>query len=565
MIDCIRLLCSAEVKRTFPPLLIMFLALIFPSTCRAEGEKHALLIGNSSYTVGALNNPGNDARLMQRVLKDLGFVVTLKLNLDHQAMDAAISEFGRGLPRGSMALFFFAGHGISVDDKNYLIPVDARIDDPTAVKYKAVPEEFIKDHLEGASSSLNVLILDCCRDNPFRSWARNIGPTHLSTSGAAEIPEGWIVAYAVAGGKAALDGVGNNSPFTEALAQVLSEQRPQGLLLRDVFFDASHAVKRNSGQRPFLYMDASIDRFFLREPTDPTADATVITSSLPMNPNVKPEKALQVSPISDEMVKPAPESLGAEPNRRHLLLEQAKHFADGGQLDLAIEAFSAVIDNEGLPAELRDSARKGRGACYVERGTVSDLRRALIDYQAVGIDGFTYVMQANSASLKVGSETRGLVRKGQIIRLTRAQGDWFWVNSVQGDTDKSGWLSKEAFGKAVAVVPPSATSGAVVSRPGTSGIRPANATSTFPQSPGPTTQQVVAEPQVLPGSRQMQPQFRPQQNPGIGNQGVRIPSGADDWTRRYMQKHGRPPSIWETPKWESPAEIREKRAKGLLR
>ena len=118
-------------------LVIFCIAAIFPSICRAETKFHALVIGNSDYPVGELRNPVNDARLMSKALSSLGFQVTTEFDLTHRGMDESIMKFARGVPSGGLAFFFFAGHGIQVNGENYLIPIDANINDESAVKYKA--------------------------------------------------------------------------------------------------------------------------------------------------------------------------------------------------------------------------------------------------------------------------------------------------------------------------------------------------------------------------------------------------------------------------------------------
>lgn len=124
---------------------IVLLAIIPIATasmaCCEEAKLHALVIGNSNYPIGTLKNPANDARLMAQSLTDLGFQVTAKTDLSHQEMEDAVSEFGRMVPKGGLAFFFFAGHGLQVRGENYLIPTDAKIKDEAAVKRQRVKKE----------------------------------------------------------------------------------------------------------------------------------------------------------------------------------------------------------------------------------------------------------------------------------------------------------------------------------------------------------------------------------------------------------------------------------------
>jgi len=90
-------------------------------------------------------------------------------------MDVAIEDFCRRVPKNGLALFFYAGHGLQSNGENYLIPVDAKIQDESAVKYKTVSQNMIIDSLNNSDSNMNVVVLDCCRDNPFeRAWKRSV-------------------------------------------------------------------------------------------------------------------------------------------------------------------------------------------------------------------------------------------------------------------------------------------------------------------------------------------------------------------------------------------------------
>src|SRR5262249_12588268 len=91
-------------------------------------QRNALVIGNSNYEQGPLRNPANDARAMGNTLKDLGFDVTLNLNLNLRQMDDAVRDFGQKIKDGGIGLFYFAGHGVQVDGVNYLAPVGVRVE-----------------------------------------------------------------------------------------------------------------------------------------------------------------------------------------------------------------------------------------------------------------------------------------------------------------------------------------------------------------------------------------------------------------------------------------------------
>jgi len=202
-------------------------------------SRWALVIGNAAYAGGELRNPLNDARSMAEVLRELRFDADLRENLDHQAMEEAIRAFGRKLRTGGVGVFYFAGHGVQVEGRNYLIPVGPRIDEETEIKYKAVDLGFLLDQMGEAHNRLNIVILDACRDNPFRSFRtlrRGLAQT--------EAPTGTIIAYATAPGKVAADGTGRHGVFTEHLLAVL---HLPGLKIEEVFKQTRQAVVGTTG------------------------------------------------------------------------------------------------------------------------------------------------------------------------------------------------------------------------------------------------------------------------------------------------------------------------------
>ena len=139
----------------------------------AQTEKRiALVIGNGAYTKAKpLPNPSNDAADMAASLKTLGFEVLSGVNLDKRAMENLIRDFGNKLANGGVGLFYYAGHGIQVGGENYLVPVDADIPEEDEVSYSAVSVNLVLGKMATAGNTLNIVILDACRNNPFaRSW-----------------------------------------------------------------------------------------------------------------------------------------------------------------------------------------------------------------------------------------------------------------------------------------------------------------------------------------------------------------------------------------------------------
>jgi tetratricopeptide (TPR) repeat protein len=194
-----------------------------PSTPQA---RVALVIGNGNYRHATrLANPANDAADIAQALRKLGFDVIEGRDLDKRGMEDKVREFGRKLDRADLALFFYAGHGIQVAGRNYLIPVDAKLERPGDLNFDTVDVSFILAQME-AEQRVNLVFLDACRDNPLtRSFARSLGTRSASVGqGLATMhgAVGTLIAFATGPDTVALDGEGRNSPFTSALLKHLA-------------------------------------------------------------------------------------------------------------------------------------------------------------------------------------------------------------------------------------------------------------------------------------------------------------------------------------------------------
>ena len=208
--------------RKFTVLISFLLFLHSPVALSAESrgiklhvERLALVIGNSAYQTAPLNNPLNDAEDMAATLKNLGFKVILKKNADQRTMEDTIRYFGKQLRNGGIGLFYFAGHGVQVGGRNYLMPIDARIESESDVKYEAVDAGRVLGKMEDAENQLNIVILDACRNNPYARAFRS------NQSGLARMdaPTGSLIAYSTAPGEVAADGPERNGIFTKHLIQ----------------------------------------------------------------------------------------------------------------------------------------------------------------------------------------------------------------------------------------------------------------------------------------------------------------------------------------------------------
>src|SRR5262249_37177871 len=194
------------VRSRFPLLTKAFaaalgVALSLGGVAQAE-PRVALLIGNSAYQgdLPALPNPANDAKLMAKTLKSVGFDVVEAENASQDEMKKAIADFSNKLQAAGSTgtgLFFYAGHGLQVAGENYLIPVDAKIQKEADVDLVAISTTTVLRQMDFANTAVNIVILDACRNNPLSNGARGM------TRGLAEIkstPRGSFIAYSTAPG-----------------------------------------------------------------------------------------------------------------------------------------------------------------------------------------------------------------------------------------------------------------------------------------------------------------------------------------------------------------------------
>jgi uncharacterized caspase-like protein len=204
------------------------IAVIAAAAAQPTEHRSALVIGNSAYPDSSLANPVNDARAIAASLKQLGFEVVEVENGSLKDMERAVVAFGGKLRAGGVGLFFYAGHGLQVKGQNYLVPVDARIDDEGSVRIETVPVDLVTEQMGDAGNRLNMIVLDACRNNPFERRLRG-GGRGLAAMDAAT---GTLVAYATAPGSVAADGSGKNGLYTGELLKALQEP---GLKVEDVF------------------------------------------------------------------------------------------------------------------------------------------------------------------------------------------------------------------------------------------------------------------------------------------------------------------------------------------
>lgn len=185
-------------------------------------QRVALVIGNSNYqTAPKLPNPGNDAQSMAQMLNSAGFEVMQATDLTRGEMLKAVQDFSDKVATrgpGTVAMVYYAGHGVQVAGENYLVPVDANISSPSDLESNSLRLVDLMGTLESIPSRMRIVVLDACRNNPFTQ-------VKDTTRGLAivDAPRGSIVGYSTAPGMEAQDGDGNHSPYTSAFINVARE------------------------------------------------------------------------------------------------------------------------------------------------------------------------------------------------------------------------------------------------------------------------------------------------------------------------------------------------------
>ena len=247
--------------------LAFLVSCVWNSSASAE-RRVALVIGNSAYrNVARLGNPANDAKLMAATLKRLGFEIVgggAQLDLDKSQFDNVLQSFSDQVQGADVGLFYYAGHGVQVAGRNFLVPVEANPTKEADVYLQMIDTQIVLSQMQGAGTRLNIVLLDACRNSPFTARGLRAAGGGLAQM---QAPEGTLISYATQPGNVALDGVDGDSPYTKALARTIS--RP-GLGLFDAFNEVGLEVKRATGgaQQPWVSSSPIEGGFYFAGPPD---------------------------------------------------------------------------------------------------------------------------------------------------------------------------------------------------------------------------------------------------------------------------------------------------------
>jgi uncharacterized caspase-like protein len=346
--------------------LSLALAATASAQSAATDKRVALVVGNSSYAhAAALPNPVNDASDMAKALKDVGITVILGLNLDKRSFDAKVREFSRALLGADTGILFYAGHGLQVGQRNFLVPVDAQLQSERDLDFEAVALDFIMRQMEiDREGKTNILFLDACRDNPLaRNLIRAMGTRSTSVGkGLAEVQAGvgTFIAYATKPGDVALDGEGRNSPFTAALTKAV---KLPGKSLTSLMIEVRKEVLAATGNKqvPWDHSALTGDFYF-----HPAAVPAAVLPKTPPPPSPKPENEAtqeRLRQLEEELKRKADPKQTAKIVELAQLKERARRLEEANRQDQKL-----VLDAYRKHGPVNDPA--GRAALNREIGAI---------------------------------------------------------------------------------------------------------------------------------------------------------------------------------------------------
>jgi len=244
----------------------------FGQAAASAETRVALVVGNGAYAnKAALPNPANDAQDVAASLRKSGFEVILGTDLNQANMQELTIRFARAAANADVAMFYYSGHAMQHNGVNYLMPVDAKLDDEADLKRFSRVDDILNDLQQ--AKNLRILVLDSCRDNPLAEDLKRSGRTRSASIGRGlnkmEAPLGTIISFSTQAGRTADDGNGRNSPYTSAFLKYIGEPQEIG----DVFRDITGDVYQASGKAQLPELSLSIvGKFYLNGPVSVTVN-----------------------------------------------------------------------------------------------------------------------------------------------------------------------------------------------------------------------------------------------------------------------------------------------------
>ena len=280
------------------------------------GSRVALLIGNASYlNVSPLSNPPNDVRAFAEALRKVGFDVMVRQDADLRTMDEAVNDFWNRLKGKDSGLFYYSGHGIQVNGQNFLVPVNALIEKELDIKHTCFPAQKLIDLMDDAKAGTNIVILDACRNNPFKRSDRSASMGLAKMDAAGQM----FIAYATDPDRVANDGAhGGNSPY---MRHILKNLQTPGLPVEMMFKQVRMGVLEDTSQKQRPWELSCLTREFSFAPAGaPTS--TVVNAEPPKPVPIEPVEPVEpAEPASPVVVPPSSSGLPALPGWKSAVIQ----------------------------------------------------------------------------------------------------------------------------------------------------------------------------------------------------------------------------------------------------
>ena len=348
-------------------LLAAVLAVMLVSGQALAEKRIALVIGNGDYAFSPLPNPKNDAKLMARTLRGLDFEVIETLDADQKAMKTSIKAFGKKLDtagREGVGLFFYAGHGVQVKGANYLIPTDAQIETEGDVDIDAINAQSVLSMMEFSGARLSFVIMDACRDNPFKRSFRS-GSRGLAKM---EAPTGSLIAYATAPGDVAADGTGANSPYTMALSRMMNTP---GLPVERMFREVRNSVRKETNNKQTPWESSSLvgGDFYFKGGA--SSESTSLVPATPLPPS-----GVEFSIDDLQKQQETQEKWERWQRQMRAAFQQANSFT--GKANLKRTAWDRFLSSFGKDNPLSNEDETLRATAKSRRAAIKDERVAVV-------------------------------------------------------------------------------------------------------------------------------------------------------------------------------------------
>ncbi len=413
ILDCRK---STSVRITgYKQFLFAFLILVLASVSPAHAEKRiALVIGNSDYDFNPLENPGSDATAIAALLDDLDFEVFKGLELDYDSMTREVAQFLSALDRADVALLYYAGHGIQLDNENYLIPTDNPLRSESDIELRAIKVSTVLAAME-RSARTSITLLDACRNNPLEDQLmQSMGKSRSAALGRGlanmQAGNGSMIVFATAPNKIAFDGAGKHSPFTQALLRYLGQQNKSlSSIVTQVTADVFSAT--NQRQRPYTTMSLLEDVYLAKDPdaTAPLEAATKAPDQTPLTETASAETVVREAtsgqpalPLADRRASTTrddPQHLRLSEIVEGRIGEGVRHY---WHATLQPGTYQVVVDSERA-----DETRSSYTDFDIDFRNADGLELA----PKVSADGY-YLRARYKRVLKVGSETELVIGVG---------------------------------------------------------------------------------------------------------------------------------------------------------